>query len=338
MPYCSNCGRKLEASDNFCEDCGKKRAGKTIEETDIKVATNEPDTKKESDTKLIATDGENKTIKKSIKFHMREVRSEIFMIRMFSAFLESIIIFLFCAIIFSLKSIPLGFGIMPTVVYFIIQFATAITDKSTINRVVIKYPDLDEKLQTAYENEKTPNVSAERLIAEVSQKLDEMHSSDFINVRGILTRISVIVFLLFFFFIPLRAIQQAVKKYLTDINIALGIILLCSVYARFFLIKILNSREKHDPLKEFKPKGTGDKSLGNTQLFCSKCNRPTSNTYVYCRYCGSKLGIDSVYEKEMHKGDYGDMATYRNSRFFYRCSKLFHGNNSARIERKRSPY
>jgi hypothetical protein len=232
----------------------------------------------------------------------------------------------------------IALALMTAFAYFMIQFATVIDDQKTIKKIVIKYPTLDEKLQTAYDNGKTSNASAGRLIAEVSEKLDEMRSSDFINFKDVFIKVLVIIILCFSFLsIHLVEIQEAwihLERDPGDISIALVFILFCSLFARFFLIN-LNPGEKHDPSKEFKPKETGDKSVGNTQLFCSKCDRPILDTYVYCRYCGSKLGVGSVYEKETQKEDHGAMAIYRNSRFFYRCSKLFHSNNSAHIERKR---
>jgi hypothetical protein len=156
-------------------------------------------------------------MKDPITPRIRDTRFEIGRIRLFMAVLESVIIFIFCAIILSLVPLhlvsgipPVALGILPAFAYFAYKLAGIIRDRRTVNTIVLKYPSLDERLQTAYDNRKESNILVERLITDVSRKLDDLHSSAFMSQRGLFIRISVIVLLVFSLIsINLVSIQQA---------------------------------------------------------------------------------------------------------------------------------
>ncbi len=141
---------------------------------------------------------------------IRDTRFEIVKLRLFMAILESVIIFVFCAILLSLAQMSVALGILPAFAYLMLKLARIIRDRRVINTIVLKYPALDERLQTAYDNRKESNILVERLIMDVSKKLDDLHSSAFMNGKGLFLRVFVIILLLFSLIsINLVSIQQA---------------------------------------------------------------------------------------------------------------------------------
>jgi hypothetical protein len=158
-------------------------------------------------------------MKDPINSRVSDARFEIVKIRMFSVTLEAIIIFTLCAIALSLAGLNVSIGFMPAFAYFMLKLAAIIHDRRTIKDIVVKYPSLDEKLQTAYDNRKESNILAERLIADVSGRLDDLHSSAFMSGKGVFSRVFVIIILLFSLLsIHLVEIQQAGLHFRTDIE------------------------------------------------------------------------------------------------------------------------
>jgi hypothetical protein len=123
-------------------------------------------------------------MKDPINSRVSDARFEIVKIRMFSVSMEAIIIFTLCAIILSLLGTNVMLGIMPAFAYFTLKLAFILRDRRTISSIVLKYPALDERLQTAYDNRKESNVLVERLILDVSKRLDELHSSAFMSGKA----------------------------------------------------------------------------------------------------------------------------------------------------------
>jgi hypothetical protein len=164
-------------------------------------------------------------MKDPINSRIGDARFEIAKIRIFSVILESIIIFTLCAIGLSLAGTNIALGLMPAFTYFMLKFAVIVRDRRTIGSIVLKYPALDERLQTAYDNRKESNVLAERLINDVSKRMDDLHSSAFMSAKGVFLRVFVIVILLFSLLsIHLVEIQQAGINFRTDLEKAINVL------------------------------------------------------------------------------------------------------------------
>lgn len=162
-------------------------------------------------------------MKDPINSRVRDARFEIANIRMFSVILESIIIFTLCAIFLSLINVSVAMGIMPAFAYFMLRLAEVVRDKRTIRNIVVKYPTLDERLQTAYDNRTESNIIVERLIKDVSKRMDDMHSSEFMCGKKVFARVLLTVFLLFVLLsIHLVEIQQAGIHFRSDMEKALN--------------------------------------------------------------------------------------------------------------------
>ena len=162
-------------------------------------------------------------MKDPINSRVTDARFEIIKIRTFSVILEAIIIFTLCALALSLTVSLTGMTIwlafMPAFAYFMLKFAVIIRDRRTISSIVLKYPALDERLQTAYDNRKEHNVLVERLILDVSKRLDDLHSSAFMSGKGVFMRVFVIVILLFSLLsVHLVEIQEAGLHFTTDLQ------------------------------------------------------------------------------------------------------------------------
>lgn len=161
-------------------------------------------------------------MKDPINSRIRDARFEIANIRMFSVILESIIIFALCSIGLSMSGLPFLYGIMPSFAYFMLKLAAVIRDRRTMSTIILKYPGLYERLQTAYDNRRESNILVERQISDVSRGMDDMRSSAFISGRSVFLRVSVTVVLLFVLLsIHLVSIQQAGVHFRTDLERAL---------------------------------------------------------------------------------------------------------------------
>ena len=164
-------------------------------------------------------------MKDPINSRVSDARFEIVKIRTFSVILEAIIIFTLCALVLSLVGMNIAQGVMPAFAYFMLKFAVIIRDRRTISSIVLKYPALDERLQTAYDNRKEHNVLVERLILDVSKRLDDLHSSAFMSGKGVFMRVFVIVILLFSLLsVHLVEIQAAGIHFGTDLQKAINVI------------------------------------------------------------------------------------------------------------------
>jgi hypothetical protein len=158
-------------------------------------------------------------MKDPINSRVTDARFEIVKIRTFSVILEAVILFTLCAVAFSLTGVNITLGFMPAFAYFMLKFAVIVRDRRTISSIVLKYPALDERLQTAYDNRKESNVLVERLILDVSKRLDDLHSSAFMSGKGVFVRVFVIVILMFALLsIHLVEIQQAGLHFRTDME------------------------------------------------------------------------------------------------------------------------
>lgn len=121
-------------------------------------------------------------------------------LRLFSTLLDSIIFFLvsYMVIQFFLR-IDYVYALVPVAVYMLVRLFTAVRERRTIEKVSGKYPSLDCRLQTAYEYRNKPNLIAERLVDDVSGRMDKVRSSSFVSGKEISLRVFMIIFLLFVF-------------------------------------------------------------------------------------------------------------------------------------------
>jgi len=168
----------------------------------------------------------NSTMKDPINSRIRDARFEIAKIKTFSVILESITIFTICAIALSLTSLNIYIGILPAFAYFMLRLAGIIHNRRVVDTIVVKYPDLNERLQTAYDNRRESNLIVNRLIADVSSRMDNMRSSAFISWKGVYTRVFVTVVLLFVLLsvhlVEIQAagihIKTSIERVLNDIS------------------------------------------------------------------------------------------------------------------------
>ncbi len=140
-------------------------------------------------------------MKDHITIRLTETRRAIILLEFFKLLLDSLAVFTF----FDLLAIFLGiniaviptviflginityavYAVIPTVAFFIVKFIMIITDKHVLEKVVKKYPSLDERLQTAFDNQAKPNLITDKLIAYVANDMTSISYSAFLGAGRI---------------------------------------------------------------------------------------------------------------------------------------------------------
>ena len=132
---------------------------------------------------------------------LEEVRKVVSKLKLFTIVLDSIIVFILSSIFFVLFGIEPVLAIIPSLIYFILRSISVVRDGRDRNviekRITQRYPSLDERLQTAYDNRERSNLIINRLISDVSQRMDNISYSSFVESKNISLKVFIIIFLLF---------------------------------------------------------------------------------------------------------------------------------------------
>ena len=132
---------------------------------------------------------------------LEEVRKVVSKLKLFTLALDSIIVFILSSIFFVLFGIEPVLAIIPSLIYFILRSISVVRDGRDRNviekRITQRYPSLDERLQTAYDNRERSNLIINRLISDVSQRMDNISYSSFVESKNISLKVFMIIFLLF---------------------------------------------------------------------------------------------------------------------------------------------
>ncbi len=138
-------------------------------------------------------------MKDPIVSRLSEVKKLSWEIHAFCVILNTIIVFLVFAIILRFFGIPSIIAICPAIIYLMINIIYKVYRTNVIKSVVSKYPSLDERLQTAYDNRKVKNIIVESLLKDVSKRMDKIRYSSFLNAREVMSRTILTVILVFVF-------------------------------------------------------------------------------------------------------------------------------------------
>lgn len=136
-------------------------------------------------------------MKDPITLNLGEVKKLYGKIHAFYVILNTIMVFLIVAIIFRFFTIPIIIAVCPAIIYMIVDFIYRIHQTNVIKSLVTKYPSLDERLQTAYENRWVSNIIVESLLKDVCRGMDKVRSSSFLDMRGLMSRTVLSVILVF---------------------------------------------------------------------------------------------------------------------------------------------
>lgn len=132
---------------------------------------------------------------------LEEVRRVISRLKLFTLILDSLIVFILSSIFFVLFGIEIILAIIPSLIYFILRSISVVRDGRDMNviekKITQRYPSLDERLQTAYDNRERSNLIINRLISGVSERMDNISYSSFVEGKNISLKVFIIIFLLF---------------------------------------------------------------------------------------------------------------------------------------------
>ena len=126
-----------------------------------------------------------------------EARKAMFRLKFFMVLLDSIAVYIFFALILTLAGGDVYLAVVPSMLYLLVKWALVLRNDRTMNRITSRYPNLDQRLQTAYDNREESNIIVQRLLTEVSRKLDDIYSSAFFEKRAAAVRVFTIIALLF---------------------------------------------------------------------------------------------------------------------------------------------
>lgn len=138
-------------------------------------------------------------MKDPIILRLDEVKRLAFKLNLFNTILNSLIVFMVFAIVLRLFGIAAIIAACPAIIYGIMSLIYRLHQVNVITSVVKKYPSLDERLQTAYENRRIHNVIVDSLIKEVSKRMDDVRYSSFLSVNELTSRAIIAIVLVFIF-------------------------------------------------------------------------------------------------------------------------------------------
>jgi len=132
-----------------------------------------------------------------ISLRLSETRRAIILLQFFKLLLDSLVVFAFLYIPYIFFDFNINFLVIPTAVFFIIKLIKIMTDSHISEKIVKKYPSLDERLQTAFDNQLKPNLITDKLIAYVASEMSSISYSAFFGAGRITLSVISVTILLF---------------------------------------------------------------------------------------------------------------------------------------------
>jgi len=123
-------------------------------------------------------------------------------LQIFEIIINAVLISLALAVIFRIFAFYALLAIFFGILYFILAIIHLLIRSGkfrfkALYSIVNKYPSLNERLQTAYDNRKVRNIIVDSLRSEVSSGLEKMRYSSFLETGPIVTKILVSIVLIF---------------------------------------------------------------------------------------------------------------------------------------------
>ncbi len=128
-----------------------------------------------------------------------DARKEIKKLDLLSITLDSLLIFLASLTLLTFLKIFWVFGIFPAIFHFVSRISKKSTDERAVEKVCKTCPEMDEKLKTAYDNKGGSNLIVNKLINEVSNEVDALEVSRFLNTKKISLKIFAVIACTFLF-------------------------------------------------------------------------------------------------------------------------------------------
>ncbi|MBM3309791.1 MAG: hypothetical protein FJY77_05985 [Candidatus Altiarchaeales archaeon] len=116
-------------------------------------------------------------------------------IKLFNLMLDTLICFLACELVITAFGLSQLYGVALAVVYLILAFLNEVLKSDTIKTMGEKHEKVDESLRTAYENRDGKNVIVERLLSDVSNAVDSMETSIFLDQRKLTSKMALSIIL-----------------------------------------------------------------------------------------------------------------------------------------------
>lgn len=127
---------------------------------------------------------------------IKEVKVSFNKLIIFDVFLNSVIIFLAIYLLLSVFNMFFIYAMIPALIYFIYT-----TNKRTrvnkIQKVETAYPEMDEKLRTAVDNQDDHNIMVNELQAEILRDLRNVEEATFFNEKRVYSKSAIILALCF---------------------------------------------------------------------------------------------------------------------------------------------
>ncbi len=140
-----------------------------------------------------------------------EIRYEVAKISLLNSVIDSTLFFLVMNLLFSLFSIKIIYALVLTLPFFLYRYY-AYSKKIDLNKVEQRNPRLKEMLRTARDNEDRENLMVRGLFSDVKEKVRDVSSGSFFDMRFVLYKIGVI-FVISFLLVGLAFFNVNVNKF-----------------------------------------------------------------------------------------------------------------------------
>lgn len=126
-----------------------------------------------------------------------EAGRTIWQIRLFELLVDSIVVFLACALVLTIIGSNILYGVIPALVYLLAALFRGAMESDTIGAMEDRHHELRERLKTAYQNRGKSNVIVEDLLSDVSEEIDHVETAAFFDSPRVSWKVTAAILLVF---------------------------------------------------------------------------------------------------------------------------------------------
>lgn len=151
-----------------------------------------------------------------------EVGRVIWEIKLLGLVMNAIICFIIFSVILAVMGINILFGLIPTAVYLISALLRSMIRSDVIGTIEEKHKKLDESLKTAYDNREKGNIIVSHLLSDVSNEMENVETSAFLDLRKVSSKVVVTIILIFLMLFVTVIDLKGMASNLVDLDSIMG--------------------------------------------------------------------------------------------------------------------
>jgi len=142
----------------------------------------------------------------------------IWEIRLAGLAMNTLICFLAFSVMLTIFDVNVLYGLAPTAVYALSAFFRSMIKSNVIETIEKRNQGLEEKLRTAYDNRDRGNLVVEDLLSGVSNEMENVETSSFLDSRRLTTKVAASIALVFLMLAITAMDFRGMASNLIDIN------------------------------------------------------------------------------------------------------------------------